>query len=242
LVSATAQEDEASRNNDKSEQRADDSGMTSPERHSAASNDGSSTRQLDAAAIAESAEADDVTKRAMGMLRLGRAGSRQPSDRRAMSALRLGRRNSWTSATGESAADAAEFEKDKRKSMSMLRLGRAGQVDQPASEFKEEDEKRRAMSALRLGRKRSSIDEGFAESQLNGDVTSDEVSDESKRAMGMLRLGRNLDDGSDLESVDLTSTNDNEKRAMGMLRLGRQSLVAPSRIDRRKSMAMLRLG
>jgi hypothetical protein len=241
LISATAKVDAASRNSDKTEQQAVGA-MTSPERHSATNNDEPSTKQRDDAANTDSDAADDVTKRAMGMLRLGRAGSRQPSDRRAMSALRLGRRNGWTSATGESTVDATEFEKDKRKSMSMLRLGRAGQVDQPTSEFKEEEEKRRAMSALRLGRKRSSIDDAFAESQLGGDVISEDVSDESKRAMGMLRLGRNLDDESDLENVDLTSTNDNEKRAMGMLRLGRQSLVAPSRIDRRKSMAMLRLG
>ena len=226
--------------------------MTSPNDH--VSSEDSSIQQSDADRSVDgtSIDADDtIAKRAMGMLRLGRAGSRQSLDnRRAMSALRLGRRGSWTpgSEIHDELAydDGSELseEKDKRKSMSMLRLGR-GDENHLMAEIK--DEEKKAAKAWRLGRKRH-IDNRASTNDVSEDVslqTAEEMSearddDIEKRAMGMLRLGRKTDvDESGSENA-LMESNDDEKRAMGMLRLGRQS--PPSRIDRRKSMSMLRLG
>jgi len=188
---------------------------------------------------------DEVVKRAMGMLRLGRAGARQSSDnRRAMSALRLGRRGSWTqNEFAEEDGSELDTEKDKRKSMSMLRLGR-GSENHLMAEMK--DEEKRKMSALRLGKKRNMEGHISASDYDDDDTllpTPEEMGkvrdDDEKRAMGMLRLGRKADSDDNSFENTVATLNDGQKRAMGMLRLGSQS---PTRIDRRKSMSMLRLG
>jgi ribosomal protein L30/L7E len=97
-------------------------------------------------------------------------------------------------------------------------------------DLKDEDQKR-AMSALRLGKKSSDAAESLE--------TEDE---DEKRAMSMLRLGRNsvarIHD-EDMANDDDDVSDELDKRAMGMLRLGRSG---KSRVERRKSMSMLRLG
>lgn len=202
---------------------------------------------------------DETVKRAMGMLRLGRARSRQSGDRRTMSALRLGRRGSPTIQNIDSldAPAAASLQPDdgelssqdfdKRKSMSLLRLGR-GHENQLPPDSKEEEKK--AMSALRLGRKRGTDfrdaneqrDDNGVSTPAEDDTVVDVSSGVVKRAMSMLRLGRNMN--TDDESLDslLAAPEVDAKRAMSMLRLGRQSISSLPTVERRKSMSMLRLG
>lgn len=122
-----------------------------------------------------------------------------------------------------------------KRSMGMLRLGRASSLDKRA----------RTMAALRLGRR--SLPAAAAASAAQSDDWQS-ASDSWKRTMGMLRLGRRSDAAEDDEDQNEEQDEEEEKRSMGMLRLGRnsrqhqlQSEDSAAAGDKR-SMGMLRLG
>lgn len=119
-----------------------------------------------------------------------------------------------------------EDDEQLKRSMGMLRLGRASPLDKKA----------RSMAALRLGRSLP------AASAAQSDAWQS-ASNSWKRTMGMLRLGRRSEDDEEEEEEE------EEKRSMGMLRLGRSSRQHQQRMEDsaaaggdKRSMGMLRLG
>jgi ribosomal protein L30/L7E len=117
-----------------------------------------------------------------------------------MSALRLGRRDGDGQ---EPESDAVDNEVEKRRPMSMLRLGRRSQSafgpdDEPA------EEKRRPMSMLRLGRRDPDYQDELAAEAAGIPA--------KRRPMSMLRLGRR-------NEQQATDARD-RRRSMSMLRLG----------------------
>jgi ribosomal protein L30/L7E len=185
-----------------------------------------------------------VDKRAMGLLRLGRAGSHD------LSAASVGNDEEVETRVGE----------PDKKAMGLLRLGRRrGQISSVAEQDVVDDDqaisgeapaaaaadKRKSMALLRLGRKRTDVISGdsFGDQQ----TLEEDTDDKKKRAMGLLRLGRTPYGDSD-EFVpggvaNLDDDVDDNKRAMGLLRLGRKWRTdhQPGG-NNRKSMSMLRLG